>query len=194
MRIDPHVHCRDGKLAYKETIEHTLKLCDEQGVDMIFDMPNTDPPLLTEPDLAARLALVPREALKRYRLYLGATANEKQLRAAAGLVKECAQVVGLKLYAGHSVGALALPREADQRKVYTILAEAGYQGVLAVHAEKEKLFTRGFNPERPASHSQARGPEAEVASITDQIVFACAAKFQGTLHICHLSTGAALEL
>jgi len=194
MRIDPHVHCRDGKQAYKETIAHVLKLCKEQGVDMIFDMPNTDPPLLTESDMEARLALVPRDDLKRYRLYLGATADERQLREAAGLVNRCNQVVGIKLYAGRSVGALALAHEADQRKVYAILAAADYQGVLAVHAEKEALFTRSFDAARPASHSLARPPQAETASIADQIAFARAANFKGTLHICHISTAASLEL
>lgn len=194
MRIDPHVHCRDGSQSYKETIAHVFKLCDEQGVDVICDMPNTEAPLLTEPDVQARLALVPRQARKRYRLYLGVTADERQLRVAASLVKQCEEVVGLKLYAGSSVGALALKREADQQKVYAILAAANYRGVLAVHAEKEKLFTSRFDPERPASHSQARPPEAEAAAITDQIAFAKGAKFQGTLHICHLTTAAALEL
>jgi len=194
MRIDPHVHCRDGKQAYKETIAHVLKLCDEQGVDIIFDMPNTDPPLLTERDMEARLALVPRADLKRYRLYLGATTDERQLREAVNLVKQCYQVIGIKLYAGHSVGTLALTREADQRKVYAVLAAAGYHDVLAVHAEKETLFTRSFDSARPASHSLARPPQAETASIADQIAFARAANFQGTLHICHLSTASSLEL
>ena len=57
--IDPHVHCRDGKQAYKETIEHVLKVAQEQGVKKIFDMPNTDPPILYEKDVQERLKLVP---------------------------------------------------------------------------------------------------------------------------------------
>lgn len=194
MRIDPHVHCRDGRQAYKETITHVLKLCDEQGVDIIFDMPNTDPPLLTERDMEARLALVPRDDLKRYRIYLGATTDERQLREAASLVNQCQQVIGIKLYAGHSVGALAVPGEAEQRKVYALLAAANYHGVLAVHAEKEALFKRSFDSAQPASHCLARPPQAETASIADQITFARATNFQGTLHICHISTAASLEI
>lgn len=194
MRIDPHVHCRDGKQSYKETIAHVLKLCDEQGVDIIFDMPNTDPPLLTERDVEERLALVPREGLARYRIYMGATADERQLRAAAQLADQHGHVIGLKLYAGQSTGTLGLQHEQDQRNVYRILAEADYHGVLAVHAEKESLFTRSFSAAHPASHSQARPPQAETASITDQIAFARTANFKGTLHICHISTAASLEL
>ncbi len=193
MTIDPHVHCRDGRQAHKETIAHVLRLCDAQGVDVVCDMPNTDPPILTEADLEARLALVPPGARERYRLFLGVTADDAQVRAAARLAGDCPAVAGLKLYAGPSVGPLAVVREADQQRLYAVLAEAGYRGVLAVHAEKAALLAPSrFDPARPASHSAARPPEAETASIRDQVAFARQADFRGTLHICHVTTAAAL--
>jgi predicted metallo-beta-lactamase superfamily hydrolase len=38
MYIDSHVHCRDGKQAYKETIKHALYVAEKSGVDfMIID-------------------------------------------------------------------------------------------------------------------------------------------------------------
>jgi len=48
--IDPHVHCRDGKEAYEETIEHTLGVAESIELKAIFDMPNTNPPLRGEVD------------------------------------------------------------------------------------------------------------------------------------------------
>ena len=75
MRIDPHVHCRDGKQKYKETIEHVFKLCDQAGIDVICDMPNTDPPVLRAEDVERRLGLVPKDDWTRYRLFIGATAG-----------------------------------------------------------------------------------------------------------------------
>jgi dihydroorotase-like cyclic amidohydrolase len=51
MRIDPHVHCRDGKQAYKATIKGVMELAKKQGVDIIFDMPNTDPPITRKEDV-----------------------------------------------------------------------------------------------------------------------------------------------
>ncbi len=194
MRIDPHVHCRDGRQAHKETIAHVMALCDAQGVDQVFDMPNTDPPLLTEQAMLERLALVPREAAGRYRLYLGLTTDERQVREAVRLAGQAPAVAGLKLYAGPSTGALGMPAAADQRRLYQVLADAGYQGVLAVHAEKSDLLSpTRFDPGRPASHGAARPPAAEAAAIDDQVAFAAAAGFRGTLHICHLSTAAGLE-
>jgi len=193
MKIDPHVHCRDGEQSFKETISHVLRLCDEQGVDIVFDMPNTEPPLLTADDVDQRLRLIPSEDWRRYRLFLGATADEKQLREAARMAQTCDHVVGLKLYAGASTGTLAIQSEREQEKVYARLAALDYRGVLAVHCEKESLFTKVFDPARPSSHSEARPPAAETASLDDQIRFARETGFRGILHICHISTAESLE-
>lgn len=187
MRIDPHVHCRDGNERHKETIAHVLDLCDEQGVDIVFDMPNTDPPILTPRDVEARLKLVPAAGRGRYRLYIGATADERQLSCAAEMVRQDENVVGLKLYAGESVGPLTVIDETMQRRVYEHLAAISYNGVLAVHCEKTALLADTFDPERPATHALARPPAAETASIADQVGFARSAGFRGTLHVCHVS-------
>lgn len=194
MRIDPHVHCRDGRQRHKETIEHVFRLCDQQGIDVIFDMPNTDPPVLRASDLEARLALVPGAGDHRYRIFLGATPDDEQLREAAALVKECKQVVGIKMYAGQSEGRLGICAESDQQKVYEILAGLDYRGVLAVHCEKEKVCKKDFDPQKPMSHCFCRPPEAEILAIEDQIKFVRASGFRGALHICHVSTAASVAL
>ncbi len=193
MIIDPHVHCRDGKQSYKETIEHVFRLADAQGVETIFDMPNTEPPILEEADVDARLRLVPEQAAGRYRLYMGVTPDESQLHRAAKLAEDRREVVGLKMYAGQSVGNLTVESEPEQRRAYQVLADAGYSGVLAVHCEKLRHSDANrFDPARPYTHCLARPPEAELASIKDQVSFAVAAGFKGILHICHVSTPAAV--
>jgi len=194
MRIDPHVHCRDGRQSYKETIEHVFRLCDRQGIDVIFDMPNAEPPVLRAEDLENRLALVPKNDSLRYRTFLGSTPDENQLREAAALAKECQQVVGIKMYAGQSVGHLGITAEKDQKKIYDTLAGLGYQGVLAVHCEKENMCHNNFDPQKPASHCACRPPEAEVLAIEDQIRFVRASGFRGILHICHVSLASSVAL
>lgn len=193
MKIDPHVHCRDGFENYKETIAHVFRLCDEQGVDIVFDMPNTNPPLLTEVGVEQRLRLVPETARDRYRMFLGVTADPEQLRRAVTLVRDHPAVIGLKMYAGKSVGSLSVSTESAQQMVYRTLTELGYTGVLATHCEKESLFQGEFDPIQPSSHAAERPPESEAESIRDQVKFALAAGFKGTLHICHISSIAALD-
>lgn len=193
MRIDPHVHFRDEEQDYKETIAHGLKTAAAQGVDVVFDMPNTAKPVLRSADVKRRLALVPKGHEYRYRLYVGVTSDEEQLKEAARLVKEVKPVVGLKMFAGKSTGDLAILSEEAQKKVYQRLAKQGYEGVLVVHCEKEALMTNTFNPKDPISHARSRPCEAEVASIRDQARFAHQAGFKGTVHVCHVSCADSLK-
>ena len=193
-RIDPHVHFRDEEQSYKETIAHGLQLAKEQGVDYVFDMPNTATPLLRETDVLRRLTFVPEAEKQRYFMYLGATSDITQLREAVRLVKEHPRVIGIKMYAGRSTGDLAIIEEKDQQLVYRTLAEEQYKGVLAVHCEKESCMTDTFDYHHPISHAQARPKRAEIESLKDQLLFAREEGFQGVLHICHISTPEAVEL
>jgi len=193
--IDPHVHCRDGKWAYKDTIAHVFELANAQGVKVIFDMPNSDPPILTEKDVHKRFALVPETQKRNYFLYLGLTSDEEQLEQAVATFNRLTRVIGFKLYAGKSVGDLAVIDQEEQIKIYSILTALEYTGVIAVHCEKERFLRPDlFNPRKAATHSLARPKEAEVASIQDQINFVKKTGFQGTLHIVHVSCPESVEL
>ena len=195
MRIDPHVHCRDGNQNYKDTIKHVFKVCDEQGVDKIFDMPNTSPPILNEKDVIERLNLVPQDVRGRYHLYIGATSNQEQLQEAVRITEKYNEVIGIKFFAGKSVGDLAIISEDKQRLVYKTLAENNYKGVIALHCEKESFIDNNmFNPDIPITHAYSIPTISEVQSIKDQISFAKEANFKGTLHICHVSCSESVNL
>jgi dihydroorotase len=193
--IDPHVHCRDGKQAYKETIAHTLEIAREQGVEKIFDMPNTDPPILSRTDASERLKLVPKNKWENYYLYVGATSDEKQLEEAFICYDVYTEVIGIKMFAGQSVGNLAIIEPKKQWGVYKKLSELEYKGVLAVHCEKEAHINKDiWEPSKPITHSQARPKQAEIEAIKDQIAFAKETNFQGNLHICHVSCPESVKL
>lgn len=137
-----------------------------------------------------------------YGLYVGLTSDPDQIREAVQAWRDLfpkigskTGVVGLKMFAGHSVGNLGIIEEKDQKIVYKTLAEEGFDGVLAVHCEKESLLRPGlWAPSNPKSHSYARPPEAEVASIKDQIKFAQECQFKGILHIAHVSVPESMHL
>jgi len=140
VKIDPHVHCRDDRQTYKETIIHTFKVANEQGVKIIFDMPNTDPLIISELDVRERLKLVPVGQEYNYFLYLGLTSNLQQIEDAVAVFRKFRQVIGFKLYAGNSVGDLAIIEEEEQKKIYAVLTALDYKGVIAVHCEKESFL------------------------------------------------------
>lgn len=195
MTIDPHVHCRDGGQAYKETIKHVFEVAREQGVEKIFDMPNTDPPILREADVIERLKLVPKSERNNYFLYVGVTSDERQLEEAVRCYEEYDEVIGLKLFAGKSVGKLSVIGIDEQKKVYDVLFKLGYLGVVAVHCEKENLLKQElWDPLDPITHSYARPEEAEIESVRDQIQLVKETGFEGNLHICHVSSPRSIEV
>jgi dihydroorotase len=195
MRIDPHVHCRDGKQAYKTTIAEVLEIAEHQGVDIIFDMPNTDPPIITESDVEERLALVPSSGKGRYFLYVGLTAGDRQITEAVDCWCRFREVIGLKMFAGRSNQSLSVVDDAKQKYVYKVLSLLKYEGVVAVHCEREAdLKPKLWDPAQPVSHSMARPKYAEIKSVQNQINFAGEAGFEGTLHICHVSCPETVEI
>ncbi len=193
MRIDPHVHFRDEEQSYKETIAHGLSVARDQGVEYVFDMPNTFKPVLRESDVKRRLSLVPPRDAGRYLLYVGATKDGKQLKEAIDLANDAREVIGLKCFAGKSTGDLAVIDEDDQKRIYSTLAKNKYTGVFALHCEKESFMKDIFNPDDPISHARSRPGAAEIESVKDQIRFVKESGFMGTLHICHVSCKGAVE-
>ncbi|PKL28733.1 MAG: dihydroorotase [Spirochaetae bacterium HGW-Spirochaetae-2] len=203
--IDVHVHLRDGIQSEKETLDHGMRTGASCGISAFFDMPNTAPPLTTEAAIRARLeagrrvAATVAEAVGNdifYGVYGGVTADTGQIDRIVSIHAELfPAVVGLKMFAGHSTGNMGLSTTELQESIYRSLARLGYTGVLAVHCEKEsEMRPHLWDPSRPESHTWARGPEAEIASVADQIAFARESGFAGTLHIAHISTAGAIAL
>jgi dihydroorotase len=194
--IDPHVHCRDWDQSHKETIRHALAIAEKTGLSGIFDMPNTSPVIVTRELIERRLADADKvKSSVFYGLYAGLTSAPDQIREVVRAWGEFfPRVVGLKMFAGHSVGNLGIVRGEEQRRVYRTLVEEGYDGVLVVHCEKESLLRPDlWDPKNPKSHSHARPNESEVESVRDQIRFASESGFEGTLHIAHVSVPASVE-
>lgn len=196
MYIDPHVHCRDWKQANKETISHSLKVAESVGVNAIFDMPNTNPAIISNSLAYQRLELAYRaNSPVFYGLYMGLTSKPEQIKEAVNTYNEFPEIVGFKLFAGHSVGDLAVVEEEKQKLIYKTLTDLNYKGMLVVHCEKESLMKPElWNPEKPITHCYARPEEAEVESVRDQIEYAVSNRFQGNLHITHISVPEAVEL
>lgn len=197
MYIDCHVHLRDFNEKYKETVKHGLEVALDSGVDAVFDMPNTNPPLLDEEMVKGRISLAKDARIKGvfYGMYIGVTTDREQVKNAVELFRKYKQIIGIKMYAGHSTNNLGVISIEDQHMVYETLAEEGYNGVLAVHCEKEDEMNAAlWKPSQPFTHCLARSKKAEIESIQDQIRFAHQYHFRGTLHIVHVSVPESIAL
>ncbi|MBL7206242.1 MAG: dihydroorotase [Candidatus Aenigmarchaeota archaeon] len=199
--IDPHVHTRDRDQSYKETIEHGLNVAYRAGLSGIYAMPNTSPPVAEEGDVQEVLGIA-KAANSRvfYGAFIGVTPDTEQVKRATAshrrhFIPEVEQgswrqvgTVGLKMFAGRSVGDLTVAEEDQQKAVYRTLAKEGFEGALVVHCEKEEYInSRKWNPDHPRTHPLARPMIAEINSIENQIAFAKEAGYTGVLHIAHVS-------
>jgi dihydroorotase len=194
--IDPHAHLRDGEQRHKETVGHGLEVAWKAGLDAVFEMPNTVPPLLGEKSIRDRIDLADSRGLTIFHgVYAGLTSQPEQISDVVRLYGELfPRIVGLKMFAGSSTGDLYIPLEADQRLVFETLSRLGYTGVLAVHCEKESLMQhRLWDPGNPFTHCQCRPPEAELESVQDIVRLARETDFRGTLHICHITLPESVE-
>ena len=195
--IDPHVHLRDWNQKEKETVKHGLEIANKAGLDAVFDMPNTDPPLTSEKVILSRLELADSEnSSVFYGLYGGLTANISQIGEMVKVYNKLfPRVVGFKLFAGKSTGGLAVISEEKQINIFKILKQMNYKGVLAIHCEKEsRMKTELFTSNIPFTHTLARPKIAEIESIKDVISFAEKAEFEGTVHICHISLSESVQI
>lgn len=194
-RVDTHVHCRDWREEYKAKIGGVVKLAVSKGIGAVFDMPNTDPPILGMDEARKRLRTAEDQGvLENYYLYLAATPSEKQLENAVKAYEEIPRVAGLKLYTAPMKGLEALSIE-QQEIIYSTLSSLGYRGVLAIHCEKHSLFRENlWDPWKPYTWNLARPPEAEAKCIEDQIALAKKHRFGGTLYIVHITTREGVEI
>lgn len=186
--IDPHVHCRDEEQSYKTTVPEVLDLAHEQGVGMIFDMPNPQRPVTNQERIWERLALVPKAKKADCRLLVGLTGDKLQVLEALWCYDNIPEVVGLKMFVGRSVGDLSVSTMSAQRIVWRILSKWRFKGVVDLHCEKESLlYPELWDPSHPMTHTLARPERAEVESVQDQIDFALEVGYKGRIHICHVS-------
>ncbi len=204
MYLDAHVHCRDEEQSDKETIAHALSVAEDSGLDAIFDMPNTARPVTTTKRIEERFELA-RQANSPvfYGAYIGLTPNKDQIREAV----ECHRrffpqgsssrfgVIGVKMFAGKSVGDLEIIDPDKQEFIYAQLTSFGYNGVLAVHCEKEsEMKPELWDPTNPETWNETRPERAETESVRDQLSFVKRTGYMGHLHICHVSVPESVDL
>ena len=116
MFIDTHVHCRDGKQAYKETVAHALSVAYRVGVSAIANVGNGDPSVVDEESLKFYLDKSDQASSPvKFFQWMGITSEPKQIEEAIRLWHKYPEIIGFKMFAGHSVGDLGIIDRKKQR-------------------------------------------------------------------------------
>lgn len=163
--IDVHVHLRDFKQKKKETIRTGTMAALHGGITTVFDMPNTDPPIIDVKTFRKRMELFKEKAYSDHALgfLLRSNCTETKMTKADFY----------KIFMGASTGG-----------VFSEDFDGDYScapGTVSVHAEDAEIIAQ--NPERP--------PEAEIRAINKALD--AAERLKKPLNICHVSTAGGIE-
>jgi len=180
--IDAHVHLPEPGSEAVETIATGTKAAALGGLAVVFDMPNTEPPIVDRETLDWKRRFVEGRAFVDIGLYVGATkTNIPELETLELELGVCA----IKVFAGSSTGNLLVEDDASLERVM----RSGLRRV-AYHSEDEyrlreraPLYKVG-DPHR--CHAEWR--DVETAFLGTRRLMALARRTGRRAHILHVST------
>lgn len=183
--VDTHVHFRSPGHPHKEDWGSGSRAAASGGVTTVLDMPNTNPPTLTEEAFAEKRALAAAASRVDHGIWVGAAAdNFDSIRRLMGDGLAC----GIKAFMGASTGPLLV----DDATLERLFVETN--GLLGVHAEDEAMLTamrEAFLSDPAPDHNAVRPPSAALAAVKRLIELTRA--YPRPVHVCHVSTAAEVE-
>jgi len=185
--IDCHVHFREPGGSQKEDWVTGSKAAVMGGVTTVLDMPNNNPPILTQADLVAKRKLVLGRSYVNYGFFVGASVDTDALLKIEG-------AVGIKLYMGSSTGDLLVDDEELWEKIFAIAKKKNLP--VTVHAENEARIKRRMAELSGDTEAcaYARARDSECAREATEMALNLRKRIGNQLHIAHLSSKAELEL
>jgi dihydroorotase len=189
--IDDQVHFREPGLTHKANIATESRAAVAGGVTSFMEMPNVNPPSVTQELLEEKYRIAARNSLANYSFYMGATNDnlEEVLRTNRH------NVCGIKIFMGSSTGNMLVDAPQTLERIF---AESPL--LIATHCEDETTVRNNLAHYK-ALHGDNMGPEfhpviRDVPACLRSSSFAVdLAKRHGTrLHVLHISTRDELAL
>ncbi|MBC6401945.1 MAG: dihydroorotase [Ekhidna sp.] len=184
--IDDQVHFREPGLTHKGTIFSESGAAVAGGVTSFMEMPNVNPPTVTQELLEAKYNTGAKNALANYSFYMGSTNDnpDEVLRT------DPKNVCGIKIFMGSSTGNMLVD---DQGILENIFRNAPM--LIATHCEDEGTIQKNteeyiakYGDNIPFKlHPLIRSGEACYLSSSKAVELA--QRSNTRLHILHISTG-----
>ena len=189
--IDDQVHFRDPGLTYKGDIYSESKAAIAGGITSFMEMPNTDPPALTQEILEEKYIVASNKSLANFSFYMGAS-NDNLSEV---LKTDPTKVCGIKVFMGSSTGNMLVDNEEILEGIFK-----NAPTLVATHCEDEETvqkstqeYLKKFGIDAPTSiHPQVRSAEACYLSSSKAVRLA--KKHNTRLHVLHLTTAKEMEL
>ncbi|MHB1921040.1 MAG: dihydroorotase [Chitinophagaceae bacterium] len=191
--IDDQVHFREPGLTHKGNIFSDSRAAIAGGVTSFMEMPNTQPPALTQQGLEEKYGLAKASSVANYSFFMGVSNDNSEEVLKTNEKKET--VCGVKIFMGSSTGNMLVDNYLTLDKIF-----AGSELLIATHCENEKMIRENLaslQAERGDNltvedHPLIRNEEVCFSSSHTAIQFA--QKHGSRLHILHISTARELQL
>lgn len=189
--IDDQVHFREPGLTHKATIATESRAAVAGGVTSFMEMPNVNPPSVTQDLLEEKYQIGARTSLANYSFFMGTTNDnlDEVLRT------DSTRVCGIKIFMGSSTGNMLVDAPNVLERIF---AEA--PSLVATHCEDEasvrqnlaRYKSRYGDAMTAAFHPKIRNAAACYQSSSYAVDLA--KKHNTRLHILHISTKDELDL
>ena len=190
--IDDQVHFREPGLTHKATIYTEAKAAVAGGTTSFMEMPNTQPPALTQELLEEKYSIAQKTSLANYSFFMGAGNDNFEEVIKTNAKKN--SVCGVKIFMGSSTGNMLVDNALTLDKIF-----AASEVLIATHCEEERLIKANFEKLKtkkqilePSDHPVIRNEEVCFQSSLKAIQLA--KKHNSRLHILHISTEKELQL
>ena len=178
--IDPQVHFRDPGALHKEDLGSGSRAAVKGGGTSFLEMPNTNPPTVSQDALDAKLYRAAKVCVANYGFFIGATPDNLDA------INTARPACGIKIFMGSSTGSLLVDKADDLERIF-----ANGDRLIAVHAEDEaRIIARSAQYADTAMqvkmHSKIR--DRKCALLATERALELSERYKRPLHILHLST------
>lgn len=189
--IDDQVHFREPGLTHKANIASESRAAVAGGVTSFMEMPNVNPPSVTQSLLEEKYQIAARTSLANFSFYMGTTNDnlEEVLRTDAH------RVCGIKVFMGSSTGNMLVDAPNTLERIF---AESPM--LIATHCEDEATVRRNFaryqrlHGENLAAHHHPLIRNVQACLRSSALAVDLAKKHGTRLHVLHISTRDELAL
>lgn len=190
--IDDQVHFREPGLTHKACIYTEAKAAAAGGVTSFMEMPNTNPPAVTQDLLEQKYEIARNSSAINYSFFMGVSNDNYEEVMKTNRKKK--EVCGVKIFMGSSTGNMLVDNPMLLDKVF-----AGSELLIATHCEEERMIKASFEKLKkeksilePSDHPIIRNEEECFESSFKAVQLA--QKHNSRLHILHISTAKELQL
>jgi dihydroorotase len=187
--IDDQVHFREPGLTHKATIASEARAAVAGGTTSFMEMPNTNPPTITQDLLEEKYARAAATSVANYSFFMGVANDnvEEVLRTNARKKDVC----GIKIFMGSSTGNMLVDNYVTLNKIFSET-----ELLIATHCEDERIIKANKEKYTEANHASFHPLIRDAAACFESSFSAIqlAKQHDTRLHILHISTEKELQL